>query len=393
MSAGGAHRLFSLRGLGIFWAGMLLLAGFGGATLQILGPLPAPAPPARMAAPAAVPSKRAPWEQPLPAPPKPAPAEIAVPPAAETAAPPAATGPDQHAAAAAAPERSEPAREEHPPEPAAAEPPAAPARIAAPDTALMEPSVFFWPAQLPRVAADGRKARTVYAAPAPAIPTGKPRVALMLSGFGLSEKESRAAIELLPGAVGFAVSAYAGNPLPLLDAARAAGHELLASVPMEPPGWPLNDAGERSLRTGLSPEQNRQNLEWALSRTQGAVGATAASDGMRGERFSDVSGAFDPVLDSIARRGLLYIDPRPGRRVSSAGLAARSVDVVVDGSLARAEIEAKLVILAQQAKNRGQALGLAGPLRPVTIELIAAWAKTLEERGVVLVPVSALASE
>jgi polysaccharide deacetylase 2 family uncharacterized protein YibQ len=257
----------------------------------------------------------------------------------------------------------------------------------------MEPSVFFWPAQLPRVAADGRKARMVYAAPIPEAAPGMPRVALLLSGFGLTEKESLAAIDTLPGAVSFAVSAYAGAPLPLLEAARAARHELLASIPMEPPGFPLNDEGEKSLRAGLTAEQNRQYLEWALSRTQGVVGATAASDGLRGERFADVSSAFNPVLETVSRRGLLYIDPRPGRRSATPGLASRSVDSVIDESLARVEIEAKLVMLANLAKERGQALGLAGPLRPATIELIASWAKTLADRGVVLVPVSALVNE
>ena len=243
--------------------------------------------------------------------------------------------------------------------------------------------------EVPRVAADGRVARVVYAAAVPAVGPGEKRVALLLAGFGLSERDSQAALDQLPAAVSFAVSAYSDQS-GLLEAARAGGHELLASIPMEPQGYPLNDEGVRSMRTGLRPEENRKMLEWALGRTPGAVGATGASDGMMGERFADVSAAIDPALDEIGRRGLLYIDPRPGRAPVRPGLPARAVDVVLDEAPGRAEIEGKLLTLERIAREQGSAIGLAGPLRAVTVERIAAWTKTLAQRGLVLVPVSAL---
>ncbi len=266
---------------------------------------------------------------------------------------------------------------------------AAPGRVAAPIQALMEKSAAFPTAQLPKVAADGRVARLVYAAPAPSVPPGSARIALLLSGFGLAERDSQAAIGQLPGAVSLAVSSYVPPGSPLLAAAREAGHELLASIPMEPDGYPLNDEGARSLRTGLSPEENRVNLEWALSRTDGAVGATGASDGMRGERFADIPAVFDPMVEEVTRRGLLYVDARPGR-TAPAGAPVRAVDVVLDDQLGRAEMDARLQSLERTAKEKGSAIGLVGSLHPVTIERIGAWIKTLQERGLVLVPVSAV---
>lgn len=337
------------RGLGIFWAAVLLSAGAGVATLQVLGPPPGSRTPA------------------LTSPELPNPAPDAAPLATPAADHPHDPTPAPHTDAAPTPD---------------------PTRVAPPDPALLEPGPNG--AKLPRISSDGRIARIVYAAPLPPnLPKG-PRIALLVSGFGQSEKESRAALDSLPGPVSFAVSPYAAAPASLADAARAAGHELLASLPMEPQGFPLNDAGSRSLLTGLSPADNRTNLEWALARTPGAVGATSASDGMRGERFADVSGAIDPVLDEIARRGLLYIDARPGRIPDRKGLAARGVDVVLDDPPGRAEIEAKLVTLERIARERGSAIGLAGPPRPVTVEKLAAWLKGLKDRGLVLVPVSAL---
>ncbi len=263
-------------------------------------------------------------------------------------------------------------------------------KIAEPVAALLEVSVAFPPASLPRIAADGRLPRLVYRRPASPAAT-RPRIALILAGIGLSTTDSRSAIDTLPGAVTLAFSAYTPSPETLMEAARVRGHEVLASLPMEASGYPWNDAGPHSLLTGKTPLANRENLEWAMSRLQGYVGVTGASDGLRGERFAEQSSSFGLMLDEVARRGLLYIDPRPGAAPPS--ITGRSVDVVVDDPATRADIEAKLATLERMARERGSALGLAGPLRPVTVERIVAWARDVEARGYELVPVSALVTE
>ena len=261
-------------------------------------------------------------------------------------------------------------------------------RIADPDPALQEAAADLAPATLPRIAADGRMPMQVYARPADRNDP-RPKIALLLSGYGLAEAESRAAVAL-PGAVDLAVSFYARQVDPLLDAARAGGHELLGSIPMESQGFPLNDAGYASLIVGGQPAVNGRNLRLALSHVPGAVGSTGASDGFRGERYSANPDAFGAVLAEVNKRGLIYIDPRPGA-APLAGVAGRSVDVVIDDPPARAEMEAKLNTLERVARANGSALGLAGPLRAATIERIASWAQELAGRGFVLVPVSALA--
>lgn len=261
--------------------------------------------------------------------------------------------------------------------------------VAAPDPALLERSPTYPPAQLPRVAADGRAARTAYAAPAVPVPPNAAPIALLVSGVGLSERDTAAAIDTLPGPVSLAVSAYATMPPATLAAARAAGHELFVSIPMEPQGYPLNDEGPHSLLSGADPIVNRANLEWALSRLDGAVGATGASDGMRGERFADLSSGLDVVLREVGRRGLLYIDPRPDLAAQT-GPYTRDVDAVVDDPPARAEMEAKLATLERTAREKGAALGLAVRIQPMTLQRLAEWTRTLPGRGFVLVPVSQL---
>jgi polysaccharide deacetylase 2 family uncharacterized protein YibQ len=334
------------RVLAWFWGPVLLLLVAGAAVLQVLGP---PVPQAGVVA-----------------------THQAAQPPAATPAPPRATPAPVAAMVAPAP-------------------PAPGAPVAAPDPALLEPSTAYPGAMLPRIGADGRLPMQVYAAgydPA----DKRPRIALLLAGMGMSDAESEAAVTALPAAVSLAISPYAAQPEKLLEAARAHGHETLISIPMEPQNYPVNDAGSYQLLTADPPPANALRLEWALSRITGYVGATGALGQLHGERF-----AADPqmgaLLEDLAKRGLLYIDPRPGAAApaSHSGMPpSRDVDVVIDEPPAAAAIDAKLASLEQIAHDRGAALGLADGPTPVTIGRIAAWAATLAQRGFVLVPVSAL---
>ena len=261
-------------------------------------------------------------------------------------------------------------------------------KIARPDSALLEPSVTTPGLMLPRIGADGRTPREIYARPAPAS-DGRPRVALILSGIGLSEADSLDAIRALPAAVTLAVSPYGANSGPVLDAVRAHGNEFLASIPMEAEGG--DSAGRRALLTGNSPADNRNNLEWLLGRTQGYAGVTGAGDnGLWGERFAAQLSSFTTMLDQVGQRGLFYIDPRPDAPALPVIIPAAHVSVVIDEQPARAEIEGRLAAVERLAREKGSVVALAGPPRRAMIDRLAEWTAGLEERGFVLVPVSAL---
>jgi polysaccharide deacetylase 2 family uncharacterized protein YibQ len=262
------------------------------------------------------------------------------------------------------------------------------AAIPPPDPALLAAAPDLPGAMIPRIGADGRQPMRVYAAgydPS----DRRPRIALLLSDIGMSGDDSAAAIATLPAAVSLAFSPYSDTPETLLAHARAAGHEILVSLPLEPQGAPLNDAGNQSLLTSASPSVNHRHLDWALSRIAGSVGATGAMGVLHGERFEGDAAQMTPVLRDLAADGLFYIDPLP-HGGWSAPAAGRTVDLVVDDPALRTEIDAKLSDLERLAKENGAALGLVNEPAPVTVSRIAAWAAGLSQRGFVLVPVSAL---
>ena len=260
--------------------------------------------------------------------------------------------------------------------------------IAAPDAALLQPHPTSPAGGLPRIADDGRAPMRLYAGwhdPESRLP----RVGLLLVGIGLNSADSEDAIRSLPAGVTLGFSPYAANAAPLLQAAREARHEIVLSLPLEPHGVPLNDAGAQALLTGAPEEQNRRRLEWSLGRIAGYAGVTGALGILRGERFAAAPEPMGSLLREIAGRGLYYIDPRPDM-VAPAHAWGRVVDIIVDDPPVRGDIDAKLTRLEQLARERGSALGLASAPFPIAVGRIAVWAAGLEDRGIALVPVSAL---
>ncbi|MCS6803446.1 MAG: divergent polysaccharide deacetylase family protein [Dehalococcoidia bacterium] len=217
----------------------------------------------------------------------------------------------------------------------------------------------------------------------------RPRLAVLVVGLGMSETATRFAIEQLPGAISLAFSPYGLNLDTQMAAARAAGHEVLLGIPMEPANFPLNDPGPRALMTGNPPPENMARLQWVLGRGTGYVGVTnAASAVLRGERFMTATEAMRPVYEVLQQRGLLFIEARPGERAPTA-VPSRTADLVVDERMSRPEIEARLADLERLARERGVALGIAGPAQ-LTLERLAAWSQGVEFRGILLAPVSAV---
>ncbi len=270
-----------------------------------------------------------------------------------------------------------------------------------PDPALLEPASAVPDAMLPRRQGSRTSAMLYAAAFDPA--ERHPRVALVLDGAGLDEAMTRSAMAGLPSVIDLAFSAYTppARAAVLAGEARRQGRECLLSIPMEPSGYPSVEEGSRALLAGATPEQNVRNLQWALSRVAGCVGATGASDGMEGERFVQSPQEYAGLLQELDERGLIYLDPRSGTAIPDEAVPASRrqpyrVDVVVDRPPAPGEpadaaaIDRHLAELSDAALHQGSAIGLAGPPTPVLLDRIMVWAHGLAARGLVLAPLTAL---
>ena len=264
--------------------------------------------------------------------------------------------------------------------------PAAPTAMTGIDQRLLEKSKY---GMIP-VVADGLKPFTVYAADADRTKAAKmPVVAIVVGGLGVGAAKTADAIMKLPPAVTLSFTPYGADPAKLAERARAQRHEILLQVPMEPFDYPDNDPGPQTLLTTLTPEQNIDRLYWHLSRFQGYAGIA----NFMGARFTAADTAMQPVIREAAKRGLGYLDDGSSPRSTALALTgAQSMpfakaDFTIDAVPTSAEIDRTLVKLETLAKERGLAVGVASAL-PISIERLAAWTKTLDSRGILLVPLT-----
>jgi polysaccharide deacetylase 2 family uncharacterized protein YibQ len=271
-------------------------------------------------------------------------------------------------------------------EKAGAEQPATAMAMAGIDARLLEKSRY---GMIP-VVADGLKPFTVYAADADRAKAAKmPVVAIVVGGLGVGAAKTADAIMKLPPAVTLAFTPYGADPAKLTERARAQRHEILLQVPMEPFDYPDNDPGPQTLLTTLTPEQNIDRLYWHLSRFQGYAGIA----NFMGARFTAADAVMQPIIREAAKRGLGYLDDGSSPRSAAPSLtAAQSMpfakaDFTIDAVPTSAEIDRTLVKLETLAKERGLAVGVASAL-PISIDRLAAWIKTLDSRGIMLVPLT-----
>jgi len=254
------------------------------------------------------------------------------------------------------------------------------------DPALIENSAK---GPLPRIADDGRKPMAVYAAPAPA--GAKFRIAIVINGLGQSSSATKTALDALPAAITLGFVPYAADAQNWVAKARERGHEVLLQIPMESLDFPESDLGPQTLRSGQDEESNIQRLSWAMSRFTGYAGVT----NLLGQRFLTDSEALSPVLTYLNRRGLYFFDNGAASQsvapmvASQVAIPAAQSGPALDGVQNPSEIDRRLSELETQARANGTAVGSAF-LYPATVARIAAWAKGLEARGFVLVPVSAI---
>lgn len=243
---------------------------------------------------------------------------------------------------------------------------------------------------LPKIADDGRMPMQVYAKSFDA-KDDRPKIALIVTGLGLSQAATDAAIALLPGAITLAFDPYAPDLQGWADKARKAGHEILIMVPMEPESFPVNDPGPQGLMTINSEVENLLRLEFILSRMQGYVGVVTAM----GSKFNKDETQLAAFLKNVKERGLLFVDGSADQKSLAPALAEKIqlpkafADMVLDTTPTKEAVDAKLADLESDVRINAVGVALIEAY-PISIERVAAWAASLAERNVTLAPVSAV---
>ena len=216
-----------------------------------------------------------------------------------------------------------------------------------------------------------------------------PRIAIFVSGMGLSDAATRAAIKKMPPAVSLAFVPYGASVAASVAAAKAAGHEVLLQVPMQSGEGP--SPGPHALRADESSGAATQDLAWLMGRFDGYDGVA----NLLGAPVTGDAKAMNAILKAVASRGMFYLDDGTSRRslgpslAAGLGVPALVCDVILDATADPAVVRGNLDTLASIARGKGSAIGMASGL-PDHLAAIARFAAGLGAQGITLVPVSAL---
>ncbi|MGB1026620.1 MAG: divergent polysaccharide deacetylase family protein, partial [Rhodospirillaceae bacterium] len=133
-------------------------------------------------------------------------------------------------------------------------------------------------------------------------PVNGPAVAVVIDDLGLDRRRTLG-IEALPGPLSLAYLAHAPDLAAQAARGRAAGHEILLHMPMEPTN-PRIDPGPQALRVGLEPDEIGRRVDAALDR----IGPVVAMNNHMGSRFTRDAASMAAVMTVLQRRGIMWLD-------------------------------------------------------------------------------------
>jgi len=264
-----------------------------------------------------------------------------------------------------------------------------PRMAAIPNDDLLEETPF---GRLPITGPDGRRPMDQYARPWSG--TRGTRIAIVLSGLGLSQTGTQRAIQQLPEEITFAFAASGNSLQRWMQDARRGGHEILLQVPLEPFDYPANDPGPDTLLTSKPVAHNIESLHRAMGEITNYTGIM----NYLGGRFLSDPKAMEPVMRDIGKRGLLFLDDGTSAQSKTAVIAKGTelpyafADLQLDSQVDVNTILQKLDELERIARRNGQAIGVASAFDE-SIDAISKWSEEATMRGIEIVGVAALVND
>lgn len=211
------------------------------------------------------------------------------------------------------------------------------------------------------------------------------RVALVITGLGLSRASTEMAIDLLPPQVTLAFDPYANSLSTWVSRAQSAGHEVLVGLPAEGVGYPVNDPGPIALASQQPVELMGEELRAVITRSGGKVGGLVVN----GRGFLAGSEEHIGAVIEAVNAGNLTLVQVGGGMFPKKAATHFVADARLDARPFRAAIDARLAFVEENALYRGQAVGVTAA-GPAALERMVIWLDGLAGRGVGLVPLSSL---
>jgi len=226
-----------------------------------------------------------------------------------------------------------------------------------------------------------------YAVAAPSA-RGQAMVAIVIDDMGLDRPRSMRAVDL-PAPLTLSYLPYGKDLSGQTAVARFKGHELMVHLPMEPSG--SADPGPEALKTDLDERELRRRIAANLSHFDSYVGV----NNHMGSKFTAYRPGMEIVIDEMKKRGLLFLDSRTSAQsvgaelASASGVPNASRNIFLDDVMSADNVWHQLGEVEKAAKRNGYAIAIGHP-HDNTLDALAQWLPSLREKGLVLVPLTAI---
>ena len=203
---------------------------------------------------------------------------------------------------------------------------------------------------------------------------------------GIGQLVTSEAMLRLPLEISFALSPYASEVDRQAIEIREEGHELFLDLPIAAARSPIDDPGPKALSSSLNEQDNHARLRWSLTRFPGYAGLLGhvGGDGVVPAPVRAL------IVKEVEGRGLGLIETgQTSSEMDRANFFRAPVRLSIENDLSSEAFDAALSQLESIAQKNGSALGVAN-ISPLAIERIKHWSSKLSEKGLRLVPASAL---
>ena len=230
----------------------------------------------------------------------------------------------------------------------------------------------------------------VYAKPSTSKMEFRPRIAIVIDDLG---KENHIFQELLRWDLPLTLSVLPFTPFGKAIALEAhqRGKEVILHLPMEPQDYPKTQPGEGA----LLHEMDEEKLLRQLSKDIQAIPYVKGVSNHMGSRLTEDPEKMRIILSELKRRKLFFLDSRTTphtvglQTAKSLGLGALERNVFLDHSQNEDDVKKQLEQLIQTSLSTGKAIGIGHP-HPSTISALKEMMPKMQEKGIDIVPLSAL---
>ena len=218
----------------------------------------------------------------------------------------------------------------------------------------------------------------------------RPALAIAILDYGLSEELSKQILVHLPSTVSLILSPYGENPDGAQKMAREDGHEIWLQTHFETEEFPHSDIGPYAFLKNASFSQNQKHLTWLLTRTTGYSGLVAYTDSLLSRNESKMKN----LMSKVFMRGLGYFELNPKQDDKLKTMAVERSRPYLKNMATYKDLRpdshnVEDIISTLSHKNE---MTIVVKPTPNNLKDLKSLIKKLENEGVQIVPISALAA-